>query len=103
MIIVAKSTPFARTSCFFFTKTKNTNKLGIAARASNLPCKLRSLISSKETPKLYAAKYSKYKKAPPKVANKAIKKPIIKSFFKVPKYLIFESYDAQSYQIEQAL
>jgi hypothetical protein len=37
------------------------------------------------------------------VANKAIKKPIIKSFFKVPKYLIFESYDAQSYQIEQAL
>ena len=28
---------------------------------------------------------------------------IIKSFFKVPKYLIFESYDAQSYQIEQGL
>ena len=82
---------------------KKTNKLGIAANERTLPYKLPSSIIFKVSSKLNLEKYSKYRKMPPKVANKPTKKPINISFFTAPKCLIFESCDAQSYQIVQEL
>lgn len=75
----------------------------MAAKESTLPYKLASLIICKVSLKLYLETYSKYKKTPPKVAKNATKTPINMSFFTVPKNLFFESYDEQSYQIEQEL
>ncbi len=101
--IVANKTPFALLSCFFLIKTKKTNKLGIAAKDNTLPYKPPAFIISNVSLKLTLEKYSKYKKTPAAVANSETKTPIRMSFFTVPKNLIFESYDVQSYQIEQEL
>ncbi len=58
-------------------------------------------MSCKVSEKLTLEKYSIYKKAPAVVANMDIKTPINISFFKVPKNLIFVSYDVQLNQTEQ--
>lgn len=91
--MVPNKTPFALLSCFFLMKIKNINKLEIAANDNTFPYKPPSLIIFKVSLKLYIEKYSKYKKIPAKVAKKEIKMPIRMSFFRVPKSLIFESYD----------
>ncbi len=91
--MVVIKTPFALLSCFFLIKTKNTNKLGMAAIDKILPYKLPSCINCNVSVKLNLEKYSIYKKQPPAVANKETKMPIKISFFIVPKSLIFESCD----------
>ena len=82
-------------------KTKNTNKLGIAAIDKIFPYKPPSLISFKVSLKLNLEKYSIYKKQPAAVAKRATKTPIKTSFFTAPKNLIFESYDGLLNQTEQ--
>ena len=99
--MVVNKTPFALLSCFFFIKIKKTKRFGIAANDNTFPYNLPSLIISNVSLNSYLEKYSKYKNIPPQVANKEIKTPIRISFFIVPKNLIFESYDEQSYQIAQ--
>ena len=73
----------------------------MAAIDKILPYKSPSPISCKVSLKLNLEKYSIYKKQPTAVAKSETKNPINKSFFTVPKNLIFESCDAQSNQTEQ--
>ena len=98
--IVVITTPLALLSCFFFIKTKKTNKLGIAAIDNILPYNPPSSIICKVSLNPNLEKYSMYKKHPAAGANNEIRMPIDMSFFTVPKNLIFESYDEQSNQTE---